>query len=276
MLRKKKQQVGAAIRKGFYRLVLVSIGLAIVGCCILFLVNRKKYLHTVQERLAPQLVNVSYDHIYSQTVQQELQAFVRQQTSGELLLNFKPAVFSKQLKKQFPLISKVFVHRKSAEELAIFIVGSKPCLRLTDGRMLVNKPDFFKQELFADYELAKIPQLELSSTFTGQKMTQSLYSFFSKIPLAHWKKYYICYDAPEKIFVRPHEALLSYECVVDKDSFFDTKKLAQAEALFYQLSAPLQPTKKRKTRFIFDLRFADRIFVSQQTRGGGNEYRHAV
>lgn len=276
MLRKKKQKLGALIRKVLYRGIFILIVLAIIGFCIFFWINRKKYFHTIQEHLAPQLVTVSYDHIYSQTVQQQLQAFIGEQITGELLLHFKPAYFSKHIKKQFPIVAKVFVHRQTPELLCINVIGAKPCLRFSDGRILANKPEFFKQELFTDYGLSKIPQLELAQTFTDKKIAQPLYLFFSKIPLAYWKKYHICYDAPEKIFMRPHEALLSYECIVDKDSFFDAKKLAQAEALFHQLSAPLQPTKKRKTRFIFDLRFADRIFVSQQIGGGGNEYRHAV
>lgn len=276
MLRKKKQKLGAAIRRVMYRTLLVIIGLVIVGCCIFFWINRQQYIYKLKKNLAPQFVDISYDHIYSQTAQLELNSFVADQTKSENLLSFCGADFSKKLKNRFPFISKICVQRPTPEKLCINIVGAKPCLRLKDGRVLANRPEFFAQGLFADYGLSKIPQMELAQTFTEQRISQSLYSFFSKIPLAHWKKFNICYVSAEKIFVRPHEALLSYECIVDKDSFFDTKKLAQAEALFHQLQTSSPLAKKRKTSFIFDLRFADRIFVSQQKGGGGNEYRYAI
>ena len=276
MLRKKKQQFGVLIRRVLIRTLLVIMSIVIISFVLHLFFSREHYLKMVYKQLAPKEIEVEYTHIYSQVFQQQLQDFVVEETNAENVLYFNAFLFSKKLKKLFPVISKVCVQRKTPEKLYITIIGAKPCLRFTDGRVLAHKPELFAQDLFIDYGLAKIPCVELVQMVPGQSISQSLYSFFSKIPLTHWKKYTVCYKSFEEIYLKPREALLTYECIVDKDSFFDTKKLLQAEALFHQLSTSLQPTKKRKTMFIFDLRFADRIFVSQQTGGGGNEYRHAV
>ena len=237
--------------------------------------RRQQYWHVVQKKLAPTTVDVIIEQIYSPKIHEELKAYIAQQTDAEHLVVFSPQSFTKNIKKQFPIISKVFLNRDSPEKLTMHIVGVKPCLRFTDGYVLANKPELFVQGVFAQYPLNKIPEVELFMTGTEHRISAELYAFFAKVPHAYWNKYHISYKAPGDIILKPRDKQLAYECHVDQASFFEAKKLEQVEALFAQQKV-LQGIKKGKTRFIFDLRFADRIFVSQQKGGGGNEYRHAV
>ncbi len=167
MRRVQKQKIGARIRRILYRGAFVAIAGVSVGAVFFVGKNYQCFFYQVQKSLAPQSVSFSLNNIYSPRVREALTACIKNQTTAENLVTFRPRVFSRNIKKQFPLIKQVLVTRPTPEQLSIEVIGVKPCLRFSDGRVLANKPVLFTQELFEEYGLEKIPQVELSPTFTS-------------------------------------------------------------------------------------------------------------
>jgi hypothetical protein len=264
MRREEKQRLAKKIKSFLYRLVFGSSLIAFIVVVFFIWNNYLFIVSIVEKKCLPTTIDFECDQVYSATVRQQIKDFVTLYTTPEMLTKNALRQFAYDLKQQFPLIAQVKIARPDYEHMRISVQGFKPCVCVNEEEIMVKKSKLLPKDFFEEYDLSKIPRVEFCVTGTEQAVSKELFNFFAKIPKMYWDRFYLTYKDSKTILIKPKVLLDCYECVVDEETFFDTKKLTEAQELYEHLKEVEGLRKKKKTKFIFDLRFAGRIVIARK------------
>lgn len=245
-------------------IIIFVISLAIIGIC-----SYKLYFvfkNFLQDSFVSQSIALNFKHIYSGEHHNRLEHFVQSEVAMIKYSDFDPIKFYTNLKQNFKFVKKTFWNRDDLNSCSLTIEGVVPVFRINKKFILGNKRRLFLQEIFSDFDLNSLRQVDINPSLCLPKLPIQVWKFLKKIPNSYWDRYTVTYLKSCNIFLDRNSKDQMYRFIVNEDLLFNEKNMELAGMLykdFVDKKGLLRYRKKstQNKRLVYDMRFRNCVCV---------------
>lgn len=196
------------------------------------------------KKIAPDSVAITYHHVYSDMLKQELTQYIETEFKTKNFSGFIPALFAKNLKRNFTFVKKVLWNWDASGRATVTVEGVRPLFLVNDKFILGNKKRLFPINFFQNVSLDSLKSIQIASALVHeQKINASLYKFLRTVPDSYWDRYTMSCLGDHVVLDDVQSRL---QILVDEKMLMDQHKMD------FVLEVPTRVGKKYVT---YDLRF---------------------
>lgn len=273
-----KQRLHRLSSWGWYKKLLARFVRLTVRLSLLSLIGYSGYrLYTASPLLyasfvaasRPQSVTVSYEKIYSASVQHQLRSHCDLLLSGSTFYQLDGNALYQELKKPVSLLSSCEYAVDREGNISLKLIGVDPTICLNGQYVVGEDQHLYDKSLFETYDFEHVGSIEVAQHFLNQTLDQSTYQFLQKVPNDRWKNYTIQYAGRHNITLKPLNSEKKYRVNADDQTFFNDRVFEYVDQLYEQLKVQSTTRRQRNRYWVFDIRFDKRIFVRPASEGEG-------
>ena len=210
----------------------------------------------------PASIVVTYEHIYSQVVKNDIDRFAKKHLSSADFASFNQREFCKKLKDRFSIVKEVCLSWESFDRAFVTIQGVKPVFSVNKKFIFGDKKCLFPYSMFCSVTGQKFRSLDLNPELVGEKLPARIYEFVQNIPDDCWSDYSVSYSGQNYVLLGKSEKKTKLRLVVDEETLKSSDKMEIIPFVHDDFVNRKNLGGKRGNRKIaYDLRFKDRIYA---------------
>lgn len=246
-------------------IVVIVIGIALPSCIIIAKNIYTYYKNRMHQMFVPKKASCVIKNIFSRDLEEEIRAFVQDQTAEKSLLSFKPQDFYRQLKQQFNAIKTLEWAFVPPQTLLLTIIGQKPTCIINQEWVLGETNELLSKDHFVHYDMTLLDNIWVDQTWIETDLDKKVAQFIKTIPFQRFSKNSIYYHNPWEIHVIPDQSICKCRIIVDEKNLFAQKKFDALSAIFQNLCQrgliSNKTLQSNGTPIAFDLRVKNQIIV---------------
>ncbi len=212
-------------------------------------------------------VSCTFEHIYSQDIQNKIKALIAQKTRNANPLYFRVSNFSLDLKTSFNVIDQVSIQRGVPNKLNVKIIGVRPVYLINTRFIVGENRRCYDNAKFKGYDVSQLKHACIAHEYCKGILAQDVYVFLSDLPEIIWDKFILDYHRPTHVALHPRKEehdLHNCEIVAD-NKIKNYEKIKNIEHVCRDMFAKDEVLYKRWKlgwrKLTFDVRFDNRIVV---------------
>jgi hypothetical protein len=221
-----------------------------------------------QTTFTPKSITISYKHLYSESLQKQIESFARHEIDENSLASFSPGDFYKKLKQYFKIVRRVDWDTNSPEGALLTIEGVRPLAVVNEHFVVGNKRRLFPSSFFQLVDLQDIKRIEVGKRFYSEKLSLEVYEFVQKIPNYILSRYTVSYEGKHRVILKDNLSKWSRCIIADQKNLLDGKKLMEVDRIegdYLQVRRERGFLRTPKS-ITYDVRFKNRIYATTRQR----------